>query len=163
LVDHVIDEIHRIDVGGMDVRRDLMGKIEERFASTDERLAVFSQTSLGNRDQIAQLVQSHTELASTIQLVKDMVSTGSSKGNQLHLQSELMGNVLETPNGNIGSSRTPENQSVVNSDCSRTLSNRKNLDSDRSRTLPNMNEPNADRRRTLPIVNVTIGIMQSIY
>jgi hypothetical protein len=70
LVDHVIDEIHRIDVGGMDVRRDLMSKIEERLASTDERLAVFSQTSLGNR---VQLVQSHTELASTIQSVKDMV------------------------------------------------------------------------------------------
>jgi hypothetical protein len=154
LVDHVIDEIHRIDVGGMDVRRDLMGKIEERFASTDERLAVFSQTSLGNRDQIAQLVtQSHTELTSTIQSVKDMVSNGNSKGNQQQSQSELIQSVLETPNGNIGSRRTPENQSVVNSDCSRTLSNQKNLDSDRSRTLPNLNEPNADRSRTLTTVN----------
>jgi hypothetical protein len=93
LVDHVIDEIHQIDVGGMDIRRDLMGKIEERVASTDERLAVFSQTSLGNRDQIAQLVQSHTELASTIQLVKDMLSNCNSNGNQQHLQSELIQSV----------------------------------------------------------------------
>jgi hypothetical protein len=130
LVDHVIEEIHRIDVGGMDVRRDMMGKIEERFASTDERIAMFSQTSLGNRDQIAHLIQSPTELASSIQLVKDTVL-----------------------NGNVGSSRMPENQSKVNSDCSRTLSIRNNLDSDRSRTLPNLSESNADRSRTLPTLN----------
>jgi hypothetical protein len=102
-----------------------MGKIEERFEPTDERLVVFSQTSIGNRDQIAQLVQSRTELASTIQLVKDMVSNSSKKGDQQHLQSEFIQNVLETPNGNVGSE---ENQSAVDSDCSRTLSNRNNLD-----------------------------------
>jgi hypothetical protein len=48
-----------------------------------------------------QLVQSHTKFPSTIQLGKDMGSNGNSKENQLHLQSELKQNILETPNGSI--------------------------------------------------------------
>jgi hypothetical protein len=87
LTDHLLSEVHRVGMEGINNRRDLMGIIEERFASLDERLSIFSRTGLANAEQIDQLVRSQSEQIRNLDMVKEKLIISDSQI-KAHLNSD---------------------------------------------------------------------------
>jgi hypothetical protein len=81
LTDHLLSEVHRVGMEGINHRRDLMGIIEERFASLDKRLSIFSRTGLAN-------VRSQSEQIRNLGMVKEKLIRSDNQMNA-HLNSDM--------------------------------------------------------------------------